>query len=275
MANDILKTPLDEITLIGFDTETTGKYPLQAEVCELAAVKMVNGKKQDEFQTLIRPRKPIPQNVIKIHGITNEMVKDAPVMEDVIEDFHKFLQGGILVAHHAPFDLGFIAPSLDQAGLDLPDLPVLCSSLLSRKAIPDSPNHRLQTLIPHLNLHRGPAHRALDDAIACAELTWKCFERAEMKVLEEATTLQGGPLFWSQYSLSPLKEQKHLSALFEALTEHQKVKITYGGGSKAGKPREVKPVGVVRNPNGDFLVAYDGGAYPKRYYLEKISDSAL
>lgn len=268
-------TPLKDITLIGFDTETTGKYPLQAEVCELAAVKYVNGQKTEDFQTLIRPRKPIPLSVIRIHGITNEMVKDSPVIEEVIEDFNSFIRGGVIVAHHSPFDLGFLAPSIEEKGLALHKDPVLCSSLLSRKAIPDSPNHRLQTLIPHLGLHKGAAHRALDDAIACAELTWKCFERAGLKTLEDATDLQGGPLYWEEYSLKTLEEMPELQALFEALREHKKIIMKYGSGSQPGKEREVRPVGLVRNPNGDFLAAFDGGAYPKRYYLHKIMDTRL
>lgn len=262
--------PIEKCTLISFDTETTGKYPLESEICEIAAVKYQNGQVIDEYQTLIRPRRPMSQTVINIHGITNEMVQNEKPVEDVIKDFHDFIQGGILVAHHSPFDLGFLTVAFENKSLPLPELPVLCSSRLSRKIITDSKNHRLQTLIPHLGLYQGTAHRALDDAKACLELALKCIERGQIKTLQDAIDIQEGALYWKNYSLHGLRKSEHISRLLDAIENKTKVKMVYGGGSNPGKEREVKPIGVVRNPDGDFLVALDSSAHPKRYYMNKI-----
>lgn len=150
-----LHRPWPEATFIIFDTETTGKYPLDAQLCELAAVKWENGRVVDQFQTLIKPTHLIPPEVINIHHITNEMLVDAPAVGEKIGKFHQLLSSGIPVAHHVPFDLGFIAPEFEKARLGLPSGPVLCTSLLSRAVITESPNHRMATLVQVLGLDGG------------------------------------------------------------------------------------------------------------------------
>src|SRR5690606_36090270 len=110
--------------------------------------------------------------------ITDEMLADAPDIADVIPKFHRFIEGAYLVAHHAPFDMGFLAVEFEKLTLQLPNNPVFCSSLLSRRLVPESANHRLQTLISHLGLTVGQAHRALDDSKACLEFALNCFRRS-------------------------------------------------------------------------------------------------
>lgn len=273
MAKLETKRPWREVTFIGFDTETTGKYPLQAEICEIAAVKWRAGKIIDEFQTLLKPSEPMSQEVIDIHNITNEMVAQAPVVADKIGDFHRFIEDGILVAHHAPFDLGFVAIEFEKQNLPLPESPVLCSSLISRKAIPDSPNHRLQTLIQHLNIEQGQAHRALDDARACLEVGLYCFSKiGEQASLEDLLKFQEVRLNWKDYSIEHLKDVQAYARLAQAIREGREVEMTYMGGSKPGRARKVQPVGIIRNHKGDSLVALsEGKSIPKRYFLSKVS----
>src|SRR5690242_6187174 len=104
-----------ELNLIALDIETTGQYPFAAEICELAAVKWSKGQIVDQFQTLIRPNQLMGDFVISIHNITNEMVSTAPAIEEKIAEFHAFIADGICIAHHAPFDLGFITVDLERA----------------------------------------------------------------------------------------------------------------------------------------------------------------
>src|ERR1044072_3512340 len=105
---DILQSLWCESTLIAIDLETTGKYPLDAEICEMAAVKWRNGQIIDSFQSLIRPTSAMPQEVLAIHNITNEMVETAPTLSEKISEFHRFISEGWILAHHAPFDMGFL-----------------------------------------------------------------------------------------------------------------------------------------------------------------------
>ena len=139
-------------TIIAFDTETSGQYPLQAEVCEIAAVKWSQGKVIDTFSSLVKVSEPMGEKVIGIPGITNEMLKDAPKMVDILPSFREFIDDGYLVAHHSPFDLGFMAIEFEKYNLSLPERPAFCSSLLSQKIFPNSPNHKLQTLIKYLKI---------------------------------------------------------------------------------------------------------------------------
>lgn len=265
---------LKETTFISFDTETTGKYAIESEICEIAAVKWRGGEIIDTYQQLIKPKTPMGEVVIKIHGITNEMVADAPPIHQVIGDFHKFIQGGTLIAHHAPFDLGFVTVPFEENKLALPTNGVICSSLLSRVVITDSPNHKLQTLIPHLGLNQGTAHRALDDARACLELALVCFERGGLNTLDEIFERQGGALYWKDFSVEELQfKNKSLGILIEAMKTRQRVRLVYSSGSKPGRERTIEPLGLVRSPDGDYFMAYDDSSpFAKRFYIEKIAE---
>lgn len=268
-------TPWAEMTFVGFDTETTGKYPLSAEICEIAGVKWRGGRVIDTFSTLVKPSRPMGEEVIRIHGITNEMVANAPSIGSKIEEFHRFLNGAIPIAHHAPFDLGFIAVEFERRGLPLPAESVVCSSLLSRKLIPESGNHRLQTLIGHLHLQQGTAHRAHDDAQACLEVALKCMERLPPgATLANVFEAQGGPLSWARFSMREIEDRDEVGAIAQATREEGEVEFAYAGGSKPGRKRRIKPIGVVRSLDGDFFVGVEPGeTQAKRFFLDKVTSS--
>ncbi|MDZ4660112.1 MAG: 3'-5' exonuclease [Pseudomonadota bacterium] len=265
-----------ELTLIAFDIETSGAYPLDSEICEIAAVKWEGGEIVAEFQTLVKPTKPMSDFIIGIHGITNEMVTTAPMIKEKIGEFREFIEGGILVAHHAPFDLGFLSVEFERFHQALPSEPVLCTSLISRKVITDSENHKLQTLIKHLGLMQGQAHRALDDTKACLELALHCLNKfGEEKTLAQILELQEKSLYWKNYSIQSLLRNDITKTLVNAIEKKIKVDIIYQGGSLKGT-RTIWPKGIVRNPDGDYLAALDDGdvgGLVKRFYLGKIKEA--
>ena len=175
-------TPLKELShkypLVAFDTETTGAFAIESEVVELGAVKWFKGEVVGKFNTLLKPSQDMTPENIRIHGITNEMVQDSPKMSTQILSFCDFIDNSILIAHHAPFDLGFVAIDIESNNIKFPNTLNLCSSLISR-ALLHTTNHKLQTLIKELNLVGGEAHRAYDDAYACLQVLFKCFEKLE------------------------------------------------------------------------------------------------
>lgn len=288
-----------DYTFVSFDTETTGRYPLTAEICELAGVKWRNGQEIGSFSTLLKPSKPMTIDNIQIHGISNQMVENAPLVQQKIQEFHEFIQGSILIAHHAPFDLGFVAVEFEKVGLTLPDLPVICSSLLARKVISETPDHRLQTLVQHFKIDGGQAHRALDDARACLKVSMKCIERLQdiangitpagqlsLDVMAQPQKLsldsilqkQGGALGWSRFSMESLRGSPVGQALIAATLSQTNFEMTYMGGSLPGQTRLVRSDGIVRSLDGDFMAAYelDHRGQPfdrrsKRFYIEKIA----
>ena len=269
--------PWHEHTFIAFDLETSGAYPLGAEICEVAAVKWRDGAIIDTFQSLVAVSRPIEAKIIAIHGITNEMLEGAPSVQGVTRQFYDFIRGSILMAHHAQFDMGFLAPEMEALKLSLPEGESLCTSLLSRKVFPESPDHKLQTLIPHLGLYQGQAHRALDDSKSCLELGIACMEKlGREKTMDEVFSHQEFRLPWPIFSIAAIKGESRLADLIRALERREEVQIVYQGGSQPGQARTVRPLGIVRNAKDDYVVADDmTGDVPKRYFLKRISASRL
>ncbi len=281
-----------DATWVAFDTETSGRYPIESEICEIAAVKWtsVNGvaSQREVFASLIKPTKTMSAEVIKIHGITNEMVADAPPIADVLPEFLKFISGSVLLAHHAQFDLGFVAAALEDCKLDLPLAPTICTSLLAQGNVPETPNHRLQTLVPFFGVDPGQAHRALDDARACLNVALRIFDRlqanaqqagvqADMTVNDIAakmlrrTELDLGLLYFSRFSMNELKKDVSLARFIEAARTQTPVQLTYAAGSRPGQPRTITPIGVIRQLDGDALVALEAGdKQSKRYWIKDV-----
>lgn len=260
--------------IVAFDTETSGPYPLESEIVELGAVKWFKGEIIGQFQTLLKPSKPMTQDNINIHGITNEMVADAPLMKDQIVAFHEFIKDSLLIAHHAPFDLGFIAPEFEKAGLPFPTNVHLCSSLISR-ALLHTTNHKLQTLVKELNLVGGDAHRAYDDAYACLQVFMKAAEKLDVPSLEKLKAVQAKKLEWANYTLFS-KQTEQIKSLVDAILKQKTIQIVYEGGQSKNKLRPITPKGIVRNPDGDYVHAECGlDNTRKRFYLSKIIDIEL
>lgn len=274
---EFLKKPWFESTFVAIDLETTGKYPLDAEICEMAAVKWCNGQVTETYQTLCRPIQRMSNEVIAIHNITNEMVEGAPRLDDKISEFFHFIKDGFILAHHAPFDMGFLAWEFERFALGLPAYPVFCTSLLSRAINFDVPNHRLATLAAHFGIEMGSAHRALDDAKTCLAVALRYFEKLGREAMvHDIQSVQVVPLPWNRFSIETLMERDHLRTLIRAIRDKREVIIVYEAGSRPGQSRKVFPMGLVRNPEGDFLVATEGNnegddVKPKRYFLDKVS----
>lgn len=271
----ILKTPLMKLELIAFDLETSGKYPLGSEICEMAAVKYRDGEIIDRFEALIKPTRPMSDEVIAIHGITNEMVAGQPSIGEKIHAFYDFVKDGVMMAHHSPFDMGFLQWDFERAGLAPLPHPVLCTSLLSRVLIRESANHRLITLANTLGISPGNSHRALDDAKTCLEVGLECVHRfGTTKPLEDLIQVQGHLLQWKDFSIENLREKEVGRVLVRSILDQVDVAMVYTGGSRPGRERNVTPLGIVRGPERDFLVADDHeGGKEKRYYLNRVESA--
>lgn len=271
-----LTRPWHEYTFVAFDTETSGAYPLGADIVEFGAIKWRAGAVIGEYQTLLKPNFEMTPFIIGIHGITNEMVVTAPRMSEKIEQISGFFKGCVILAHHAPFDMGFMTAEYERNKMQLPNEPVVCTSLLSRNVIKESPNHKLQTLIQFLKLEKGSAHRAFDDAKACLEVGLECFKRmGPNTTLEQIQKKMGKPLAWSNFTLFSNREPVY-QEMIQAIGQHKDVDIVYAGGSLPGKSRRISPIGIVRNPDGDYVMAICHiDRAQKRFYISKVKDLAI
>jgi DNA polymerase-3 subunit epsilon len=148
------------------DFETTGLSPAHgARPTEIAVVMVQGDRIVDRYQSLMNPGVPIPAFIQSLTGITNQMVKSAPGVQEVMQEAANFVGDTPLVAHNAAFDRKFWDDCCRNNGT------FICSLLLARRLFPDAPNHKLATLVQSLGLPAtGRYHRALADAEATAYL---------------------------------------------------------------------------------------------------------
>lgn len=172
--------PLTDVVIV--DTETTGAGP-GARLVEIGALHVRDGKVIAQFQTLIDPEENIPSYVIRIHGITNAMVKGAPRAKLVLPAFLEFVGDRCLLAHNAAFDRGIIAQELLRVGMKRPDIPMFCSVRLARKVFPQAPNHKLSTLASYLKIPDPPSHRAIADCMTTVGVLVACASRHPLRTL--------------------------------------------------------------------------------------------
>ncbi|PZS01611.1 MAG: DEDD exnuclease domain-containing protein [Pseudonocardiales bacterium] len=176
---DELGQPLSAVTFVIVDLETTGGSPASCEITEIGAVKVRGGEVQGEFATLVDPGCGIPPYITVLTGITEQMVAGAPRIESVLPAFLEFAADSVLVAHNAPFDLGFLRTACQRTGRAWPRFRTLDTVILARRVLTrdDVPNFKLSTLATRLGASRAPTHRALDDARATVDVMHSLFER--------------------------------------------------------------------------------------------------
>jgi DNA polymerase-3 subunit epsilon len=173
-----LGTHLSEVTFCVVDLETTGSAETDA-ITEFGAVKVRGGEVLGEFQTLVNPRGQIPPLIAVLTGITNQMVAGAPTLSEVLPAFLAFAGQSVIVAHNAPFDVGFLRRACSQHDYPWPRWQVVDTVTLARQILlrDEVPNCRLATLAHHFHATTTPNHRALQDARATVDVLHGLLER--------------------------------------------------------------------------------------------------
>jgi DNA polymerase III subunit epsilon len=176
---DELGTPLRQVTFVVVDLETTGGAPGTSNITEIGAVKVRGGEVLGELQTLVNPGEPIPSFIAVLTGITDTMVATAPRIDTVLPAFLEFARDCVLVAHNAPFDLGFLKAACASLGVSWPGFDSVDTARLARRVLTsdEAPNCKLATLARVLRASVQPTHRALDDARATVDVLHVLFER--------------------------------------------------------------------------------------------------
>ena len=177
---DELGRPLREVTFCVVDLETTsGSAADGSRITEVGAVKVRGGEVLGELQTLVDPTTPIPAFIAVLTGITDAMVAGAPRIDTVLPAFLEFARGCVLVAHNAPFDVGFLRHAADELGHPWPPFEVLDTATVARRVVTrdEAPNCRLATLARVFRARTTPTHRALDDARATVDVLHGMVER--------------------------------------------------------------------------------------------------
>lgn len=165
LADEKTQTGWQQLVFVAFDVETTGLSPANGDrIIELGAVKFQGTNLVAQCSWLINPGRPIPARSEAVHGITDAMVAAQPAFKDVAPEFASFIDGSILLAHNASFDIRFMRAEYQLAGCSMPANSIYDTLPLYRKWFPDAPSHSLGKLVDYLKLEKGGYHRAAADA---------------------------------------------------------------------------------------------------------------
>jgi DNA polymerase III epsilon subunit family exonuclease len=185
---------LQETTFVVVDLETTGASPKKgAAITEIGAVKVKGGEIIGEFRSFVNPLSPIPEYITAMTGISDLMLADAPVIDEIFPTFLEFVGNhneAVLVAHNAPFDLSFLKSAAKDLDYEWPKYKTLDTVTIARQLLTkeDVRDCKLGTLAQFFGTKTEPNHRALDDAKATTEILHGLFERLgslEITTLDE------------------------------------------------------------------------------------------
>ena len=162
---------LKDLDFVVVDVEATGAKMPPNRLIELGAYRIRGGRIVDKFLSLVNPEIPIPRFVASLTGISNDMVKQAPMFAELAPQLLDFVSDSVLVAHNAAFDTSFLNHEISRVypGHRMIN-PHLCTVQLSRRALPQLANHRLDTIAEHFSIPIISRHRAGSDALATAEI---------------------------------------------------------------------------------------------------------
>jgi DNA polymerase-3 subunit epsilon len=255
-----LDRPLAETDLAVFDVETTGLNPAYGHrICEVACLRLRDGAEVGRFEALVDPERRISPGAFAVNRITAQMLAGAPSFAGVAAPLLALMDGAVLVAHNAPFDLSFLAAELEIARLPPPEGPVVDTLTLARR-IYRFPRNGLQAVAAALSIEVGTAHRAMGDVLTTAELLerilWELAARWGVTTLGQLLAFQGGPILYPQPQARPSMLEHLPPTLAEALEAQGEVHMRYVDARGQETERLIRPYHVREQRGLLYLTAY-------------------
>lgn len=213
-------------TYVVFDLETTGFSPKNDSIIEIGAVKIKNGVIIDNFSEFVNPRRAIPYKITELTGITEDMVRDAKSIHDVLPRFLEFIGDAVVVAHNASFDCSFIAKNSNDLGLEFSPT-VVDTVQVCRFLYPELKSVKLNLVAKYLGIKLESHHRAVDDAKATADILLECIKKIKEE-LEIETLLELNKVFLEKVDIKKLptyhiiilaKNQEGIKSLYKLVSE--------------------------------------------------------
>lgn len=250
MTIDILALPLRQVPWTVLDVETTGLSPAAGDrVIELAMLRRQPDGSTELFSQLVNPGRPIDPRASAVNGIRDADVADAPPFAGLVGPLADRLAGAVLVAHNAPFDMGFLSAELHRLGLPPPQLPVVDTLGLARNCF-RFPANNLATVAAALGVRAGTAHRAGGDVSTTLGILEVMLDRLEPQGV--ATVAQ--VIVASKLGVGPSESPPATMAepLRSAIAEKRDLMIRYRSRGRALTVRRIRPIAL----RGGNLVAY-------------------
>lgn len=221
----MLDLTIDRVPFVLLDTETTGLTPRFGDrLLEIALVRFRGGVMENFYTTLLNPERSISPGASRIHGIRDRDVVDAPLFRDVARQIRDEMQDAVLVAHNAPFDLGFVSHEFRLARVNPPANLAVDTLRLLRRHFRFRSNS-LSNVAAALGIERDTAHRALADVLTTQRVFEYIVDRLQPATLADLLHMQGGTVAWADTSV---REELPLPpALEEALKSRRKLFLCY------------------------------------------------
>ncbi len=247
--------PLSESTFAIFDVETTGLNPAYGHrVCEVACLRARDGEELASFESLVDPGRTISPGAFRVNRITAEMLADAPPFEEVAGPLLALMDNAVLVAHNAPFDLGFLAAELEIACLPPPEGAVIDTLALARRGY-RFPRNSLSAVASALAVETGPEHRAMGDVWTTwrvlDQILWELDRRWGVTTLGQLIAFQGGSIPYPHPRALPLPP-----TLAEAMEARGRVQMRYVDARGQETTRAVRPLRVDERRGHLYLIAH-------------------
>ncbi len=219
------KSWVDSNNFVVIDIETTGLSPESDRITEIGAVRVIDGCISKEFNSFVNPGIPIPAEITKLTGITDEMVRNAPDISYVLPELLEFIGSGVIVAHNATFDMSFIKKAARNSNIRIKN-QVVDTLQLSRKMLPHLKSHRLEAVAGHLKIDMGDKHRAKDDANTAAQILIRYLQSINAKVSVGLVGSQARPngktdltKYRSYHAVILVKNAKGLRNLYQLVSQ--------------------------------------------------------
>lgn len=250
-----LDQPLKLSSFAVFDLETTGLSSIYGHrVCEVACLRLRDGLEVGRCESLVDPGRPISPGAFQVNRITAEMLVGAPPFPVVAGLLLELMEGAVLVAHNAPFDLSFLAAELELAGLAPPEGPVVDTLVLTRRIYGFARNG-LSALTAALGLETGPVHRAMGDVWTTRNLLerllWDLEYRWSVTTLGSLLEFQGGSIPYPCTQALPLPP-----AIAKALERRGQVQMCYVDARGLQTVRTIRPLRVQEQRGHLYLLAH-------------------
>lgn len=194
-----------------FDIETTGISPVDHRITEIGAVKVVNDRVVEEFNQLVNPEMNIPHNIVALTGITNDLVREEPTIQEVLPRFIAFCEDFVIMGHNITFDFSFIKANALKQELAF-EKNAVDTLAIARKLLCDLPSRKLSYLCSHYNIDYLNGHRAYNDAYCTYEL-YNCLRKDYYEAHTELFLAK--PINWKPKKVSAItpRQKSYLNAL--------------------------------------------------------------